>query len=209
MAMNKSIGRTLAHIDAVATVPFAFTTEITRLFQHPQDFSTPIQLLPVVTENYFRVAHHRRVTRPINTSAFLGTKSGSITSGLPVIRQVGSGLFPGDIGIALHVELAIIFMCDSEAESLVEPPSGIDPDNIQAHCKIELIGFANQSLHHLCADASALKRAIHKHLCDKEPIILRDGLQPAYIRTVEGYHTDLRRVPLLPEAGFLSGSIQM
>jgi hypothetical protein len=129
--------------------------------------------------------------------------------GLPLIRQVGSGLFSGDIGIALHVELAIIFMCDSEAESLVEPPSGIDSDNIQAHCKIGLIGFANQSLHHLCADAPALKRPIHKHLCDKEPIIFRDGLQPAYIRTVEGYHTDLRRVPLLPEAGFLSGSIQM
>jgi hypothetical protein len=132
-----------------------------------------------------------------------------IMEGLPVVRQVGSGLFSGGIGVALHVELAIIFMYDSEAESLVEPASGIDSDNIQAHCKIELIGFANQSLHHLCADAPALKRAIHKHLCDKEPIILRDGLQPAYIRTVEGYHTDLRRVPLLPEAGFLSGSIQM
>ena len=40
-----------------------------------EDFSTPIQLLPVVTENYFRVAHHRRVTRPINTSAFNRTYS--------------------------------------------------------------------------------------------------------------------------------------
>jgi hypothetical protein len=128
---------------------------------------------------------------------------------LPVIRRVGSGLFSGDIGIALHVELAIIFVCDSEAESLVEPPSGIDSDNIQVHCKIELIGFANQSLHYLCADARALKRAIHKHLCNKEPFILLDGLQPAYIRTVEGYHTDLRRIPPLPEAGFLSSSIQM
>src|SRR6266705_1778532 len=100
-------------------------------------------------------------------------------------------------------------MCDSEAESLVEPPSGIDSDNIQAHCKIELIGFANQSLHHLCADTSALKRAIHKYLRDKKLIVLRDGLQPAYIRTVERYHTDQPRVPLLPEAAFLSGSIQM
>src|SRR5215472_9450713 len=100
-------------------------------------------------------------------------------------------------------------MCDSETESLVEPPSGIDSDNIQAHCKIELIGFVNHSLHYLCADTPALKRAIHKHLRDKKLIILRDGLQPAYISTVEGYDTDLRRVPLLPEGGFLIGSIQM
>ena len=32
----------LAHIDAVATVPFAFTSEITRLFQHPPLFSTSL-----------------------------------------------------------------------------------------------------------------------------------------------------------------------
>ena len=55
----------------------------------------------------------------------------------------------------------------------------------------------------------ALKRAIHKQLRDKKLVILRDGLQPAYIRIVESYHTDLRRLSLLPEAGFLSGSIQM
>ena len=34
----------LAHIDAVATVPFAFTSEITRLFQHPQGLSLAISL---------------------------------------------------------------------------------------------------------------------------------------------------------------------
>src|SRR5579862_8138693 len=43
MAIKKSIGRMLAHIDAVATVPFAFTSEITRLFQHPPDFATVIR----------------------------------------------------------------------------------------------------------------------------------------------------------------------
>src|SRR5437763_13454603 len=115
----------------------------------------------------------------------------------------------GDIGIAFHIQLAIVLMCDSEAESLVEPPCGIDSDNIQAHSKIGVIGFANQSLHHLGADASALKRAIHKHLRDKKLINLRNGLQPAHISTFESYHTDLRGVPLLPEAAFLSGSIQI
>jgi hypothetical protein len=39
---------------------------------------------------------------------------------------------------------------------------------------------------HLCADTSALKQAIHKHLRDKKLIVLPDGLQPAYISTVEG-----------------------
>ena len=96
-------------------------------------------------------------------------------------------------------------MCHLEAESRVELPSRIDSHNVQAHCKIELTGFANQSLHHFCADTLALKGAVHNHLREKKLIILRDSLQPAYINTVEGYDTDLRRVPLLPEAGFLSG----
>ncbi len=76
-----------------------------------------------------------------------------------------------DIGIALHIALAIVFMCDSEAEALVEPPSGIDSHYIQAYCKIERSGFANQSPHHLGADAVALKPAVHKHLSDKQFII--------------------------------------
>ena len=58
-------------------------------------------------------------------------------------------------------------------------------------------------------ETSALKQAIHKHLRDKKLIVLPEGLQPAYISTVEGYHTHLPRVLLLPEAAFLSGSIQM
>jgi len=70
-------------------------------------------------------------------------------------------------------------------------------------------GFANQSLDYLCADTSALKRDIHKHLRDEKLIVLPDGLQSAYISTVEGFHTHLPRVPLRPEAAFLSGSIQM
>jgi hypothetical protein len=37
-------------------------------------------------------------------------------------------------------------------------------------------GLANQPLHHLCTDTSALKQAIHKHLCDKKRVILHDGL---------------------------------
>ena len=98
-------------------------------------------------------------------------------------------------------------MRDSETETLVEPPSGIDFDNIQADRKTELSGFANQSLHHFCADTPALKRAIHKHLRDKNLIIFSDGLQPADIGTVERYNTNLRSVPLLPEAGFLSVSV--
>jgi hypothetical protein len=112
-----------------------------------------------------------------------------------------------DIGIALHIELAIVCMCDSEAEALVESPSGIDSYYIQTYCKIERSGFANQSVHHLRADALALKPAVHKHLRDKKFIIFPDGLHPAYIGTVEHYDTNLRRVPLLPEAGFLSGAV--
>jgi len=73
-----------------------------------------------------------------------------------------------DIGIALHIKLAIVFMCDSEAEALVEAPSGIDSYYIHADWKIERRGFANQSLHHLCADPLALKAALHKHLPDKK-----------------------------------------
>jgi len=98
-------------------------------------------------------------------------------------------------------------MRDSETKTLVEPPSGIDSDDIQADRKTELSGFANQSLHHFCADTPALKRAIHKHLRDKNLIIFSDGLQPADIGTVERYNTNLRSVPLLPEAGFLSVSV--
>ena len=50
---------------------------------------------------------------------------------------------------------------------------------------------------------------VHKHLRNKKLIILGDGMQPAYISTVEGYDADLRRAPLLHKADFLSGSIQM
>jgi len=104
------------------------------------------------------------------------------------------------------MELAIIFVCDSEPESLVETPGGTDSDNIQAHRKIELIGFANDARHYLCADTPTLKRAFHKDLGDEKLIISPDELQPAYSSTVDRYHTNLRGVPLLPEAAFLSGS---
>jgi len=106
-----------------------------------------------------------------------------------------------DIGIALHIELPIVFMCDSEAHALVESPSGIDPYYIQAYCKIERSGFADQSLHHLRADALALKPAVHKDLSDKKLILFPDSLHPAYIGAVEYYDTNLRRIPLVPEAG--------
>jgi len=106
-----------------------------------------------------------------------------------------------DIGIVLHIELAIVFMCDSEAEALVEPQSGIDSYYIQAYCKIERSGFANQSLHHLRADAPALKRAVHKHLRDKKFIIFPDGLQQptsapssTMIRTCIEFHCCLKLV---------------
>ena len=89
-----------------------------------------------------------------------------------------------DIGIALHIKLAIVFVCDSEAEALVEAPSGIDSYYIYADCKIERRGFANQSLHHLCADPVALKAALHKHLPDKKFIIFPDNPHPAYIGAV-------------------------
>lgn len=98
-------------------------------------------------------------------------------------------------------------MRDSEAKALVEPPSRVDSDNIQAHCKIEFSGFVNQSLHHLCADTPSLKRAVHKHLREKNLTMFPDGLQPSYIGAVEGYDTNLPPVPLLPEAGFLSVSV--
>lgn len=64
-----------------------------------------------------------------------------------------------DIGIALHIELAIVFVCDSEDQPLVESPSEIDSYYVQSYCKIERSGFANQSLHRLRADALALKPA--------------------------------------------------
>lgn len=102
-----------------------------------------------------------------------------------VVRQFDK--MSNDIGIAPHIELAIVFMCDSEAEALVESPSGIDSYNIQAYCKIEGGGFANQLLRHLRTDAVALKPAVHKYLRDKKSIIFPDGLHPAYIGTVKHY----------------------
>ena len=68
--------------------------------------------------------------------------------------------------VALHIEFAIIFMRDSETETLVEPPSGIDSDNSQSDRKTVLSGFANQSLHHFCADTPALEtQGLSTNIC--------------------------------------------
>ena len=109
---------------------------------------------------------------------------------------------PTSSGSRFVLEVAIIFMRDSETKTLVEPPSGIDSDNIQADRKTELSGFANQSLHHFCADTPALKRAIHKHLRDKNLIIFSDGLQPADIGTVSAITRTCARFHCCPKLGF-------
>ena len=114
-----------------------------------------------------------------------------------------------EIGIALHVELAVIFMCDSEAEALVESPRRIHSHDTQAHSKIQRSGFANQAVYHLSADTLALKPAVHEQLCDEKFIIFADSLQPANIAAVEHDDANLGRVPLLPEAGFLRGPVQI
>src|SRR5271168_2704860 len=98
---------------------------------------------------------------------------------------------PCGVGVALHVELAIIVMRCVEAESFVEPHSRVDFHNGQAHRLIETCGLANQAIHHLGADTPPLKRTIHKELRDKKPIILHCALQPTYIRTGEGDDADL------------------
>lgn len=80
------------------------------------------------------------------------------------------------IGTALHIKLAIVLMHDLEAQPLVEPHGGIDFHDVQEHCLIELCGLSNQALHHLCPDTPSLKVAVHKELCNKKLIILREGL---------------------------------
>ena len=62
------------------------------------------------------------------------------------IDPLGSGSVSSGhsaIGIALHVELAIILMRDLEAEPFVEPRSRIDFHDGQAHSLIETGGLAD------------------------------------------------------------------
>src|SRR5580704_18396569 len=56
-------------------------------------------------------------------------------------RSVSSG--HSAIGIALHVELAIILMCGLKAESFVEPQSRVEFHDGQAHSLIETCGLAD------------------------------------------------------------------
>ena len=63
-----------------------------------------------------------------------------------VMGKPGSGSVSGGhsaIGIALHVELAIILMCGLKAESFVEPQSRVDFHDGQAHSLIETCGLAD------------------------------------------------------------------
>jgi len=62
------------------------------------------------------------------------------------IDPLGSGSVSSGhsaIGIALHVELAIILMCGLKAESFVEPQSRVDFHDGQAHSLIETCGLAD------------------------------------------------------------------
>ena len=97
-------------------------------------------------------------------------------------RATGSGSI-GQEGnwIALHIKLAIVLTYDLEAKPLVEPRGGVDSNNVQSHRLIDTCSFANQALHHLGTNTSALKPVVHKHLCEKK----RNGLQPTYVGTVE------------------------
>jgi hypothetical protein len=118
------------------------------------------------------------------------------------VKIIGQGLVldgHSAIGIAFHVELAIILMSDAEAEPFVEPQSRIDFHNGQAHRLIETCGLANQATHHLGSDTLPLKRTIHEELRNKKPIILRCALQPTDVRIVDGDDADLLQRPLFAE----------
>src|SRR5215471_90330 len=99
-------------------------------------------------------------------------------------------------------------MGDLKAQPFVEAPGGIDFHHGQSDCLIGACGLANQPLHHLGADAPALKRAVYKHLRDKKLVIFRDSLDPADVDTVDYQDADLRRLPLLLETDFVSRRIQ-
>jgi hypothetical protein len=91
------------------------------------------------------------------------------------------------MGIAVHIELAIVLKRALEAQSLIETHGGIDSENVQANCLIDPGGLANHTLYCLCADTPPLKRTVHEELSNKKGIIFREALEPAGIGTVERY----------------------
>src|ERR1700741_1079058 len=78
--------------------------------------------------------------------------------------------------VALHVELTIILVYNSEAEPLVQPDGGVDLDHVQTHGQIRPVGLANQTMYHFRANSSTLKWNIYKELRNEQGVVLDEGL---------------------------------